>query len=96
MNMATRVDRPGIEGCVSKISSAVETLKEAAQSVNSSMNDLPNYWEGSAYDKARSTYEEEYQTLLTKTVPEAVENFNKYIEQCMTKIVELDQQLSGN
>lgn len=94
--MATRVDKPGIEGCVSKVNSAIEALKDAAKDINSSMNELPNYWEGAAYDKARSTYEEEYQQLLTTTVPTAVENFRDYINQCMQKIIELDQQLSGN
>ena len=52
------------------------------------MDELPNYWEGAAYDNARSTYEEEYQTLLTTTVPEAVGNFRDYINQCMEKIIE--------
>lgn len=94
--MATRVDKAGIEGCVSKVNVAIEALREAAKDINTSMNELPNYWEGAAYDKARSTYEEEYQTLLTTTVPTAVENFRDYINQCMEKIIELDQQLSGN
>ena len=60
------------------------------------MDELPNYWEGAAYDNARSTYEEEYQTLLTTTVPEAVGNFRDYINQCMEKIIEIYEQLAGN
>lgn len=64
----------------------------------------PKFWgvftmsgnNSSGYDNARSTYEEEYQTLLTTTVPEAVGNFRDYINQCMEKIIEIDEQLAGN
>lgn len=94
--MATRVERTGIESCISTINSAIEDLNRAAKQVNSSMNELPNYWEGAAYDKARAIYEEEYQQLLTTTVPTAVEDFKSYINQCKDKIIELDQQLAGN
>ncbi len=94
--MATRVERSGIEECVKKVNSAIEQLNAAASEINSSMNELPNYWEGAAYDRARSVYEEEYQTLLTSTVPQAVESFRDYINQCMEKIIEIDEQLAGN
>ena len=94
--MATRVERTGIESCIAKVNAAIEELNNAAKEVNQSMNELPNYWEGAAYDKARSVYEEEYQTLLTTTVPKAVEDFKNYINQCKDKIIELDQQLAGN
>jgi len=94
--MATRVERSGIESCVGKVNSAIEQLKSAASEIDASMNDLPNYWEGAAYDKARSIYEEEYQKFLAATIPEAVENFRDYINQCMNKILEIDEQLAGN
>ncbi len=94
--MATRVERTGIEECISKVNSAIEQLNAAAAEINASMNELPNYWEGAAYDKARSVYEEEYQNLLTTTVPDAVSNFRDYINQCMEKIIEIDEQLAGN
>ena len=94
--MATRVERAGIEDCIKRINSAIEQLSSAASEINSSMDELPSYWEGAAYDKARSTYEEEYQNLLTKTVPDAVENFKNYIGQCKDKIIEIDEQLAGN
>ena len=94
-NMATRVERSGIEECVKKINAAVEQLNNAAGEIKASMDELPNYWEGAAYDNARSTYEEQYETLLTTTVPEAVSNFSDYINQCMEKIIEIDEQLAG-
>lgn len=94
--MATRVERAGIEACISKVNQAIEDLNAAAKQVNDSMNELPNYWEGAAYGKARSVYEDQYQGLLTNTVPKAVEDFRDYINQCKDKIIELDQQLAGN
>lgn len=94
--MATRVERAGIETCIAKVNTAIEELKNAAKEINDSMNELPNYWEGDAYNKARTVYEEQYQGLLTNTVPTAVEDFRDYINQCKDKIIELDQQLAGN
>lgn len=94
--MATRVERSGIEECIKKINQAAEQLTTAAADIDTTMNELPDYWEGAAYDKARDTYDDEYKDLLTKTVPEAVENFSDYINQCMEKIIEIDEQLAGN
>jgi len=93
--MAVRVDRSGMEDCIKKINEAIETLRAAAKDVDSSMNAFPQYWEGAAYDKARATYEEQYQKLLTNTVPTAVEDFKNYINQCMEKIIEIDNMLSS-
>lgn len=94
--MATRVERTGIEECIKKVNAAIEQLNSAAADIDKSMEELPNYWEGAAYDTARSTYDSEYQPLLTKTVPEAVESFRDYINQCMEKIIEIDEMLAGN
>ncbi|MBQ6996529.1 MAG: hypothetical protein IJN64_19980 [Lachnospiraceae bacterium] len=94
--MATRVERSGIEECIKKVNEAIDELINASSVIERSMNELPNHWEGAAYDKARATYEEEYQTLLTTTVPEAVRSFRDYINQCMEKIIEIDEQLAGN
>ena len=95
-DMATRVERSGIEECIKKVNEAIDELINASSVIEKSMNELPNHWEGAAYDKARATYEEEYQTLLTTTVPEAVGSFRDYINQCMEKIIEIDEQLAGN
>ena len=93
--MATRVERTGIEACITKVNAAIEQLIEASSEIDTAMNDFPNYWEGAAYDNARNTYEEEYQTLLTKTVPDSVTNFKDYINNCKDKIIEIDEQLAG-
>ena len=94
--MATRVEKAGIEACILKVNEGIEELNAAAKKINDSMNELPNYWEGAAYDKARAIYEEQYQGLLTNTVPGAVEDFRDYINQCKDKIIEIDNMLGGN
>jgi len=38
--MATRVERAGIEACISKVNQAIEDLNAAAKQVNDSMNEL--------------------------------------------------------
>ena len=68
--MAIYVEREGIEACITKIQNAIEQLQAAASEIDKTMGDLPTYWQGAAYDKAATTYIDEYQTLLTKTVPE--------------------------
>ena len=94
--MAIYVERTGIEACISKIDAAIEELYSAAQSIDSTMNELPTYWQGAASDSAQATYAEEYKSLLTKTVPETVESFKKFINDCKETIIEVDTQLSGN
>lgn len=89
--MTIRVEKEGIESCISKIRGAIDTLKEAASTIDTTMGELPAYWEGAAYNKAEETYEEQYKTLLTQTVPEFVEDFRSYINTCMQTIIEIDQ-----
>ena len=93
--MATRVDRAGVENCVASIRNAIQDLETAANNINNTMNQLPSYWEGDAYNKASSTYEAEYKNWLTQTVPETVESLKAYIDDCTRTIVELDAQLAG-
>ena len=94
-NMSTRVERSGIEDCIFKINNAIDALSSAAAEIERTMNELPSYWEGAAYENARTTYEEQYQTLLITTVPESVSSFRDYINTCMEKIIEIDEELAG-
>ncbi len=95
--MAIYLDREGVESCISTISSAIETLRDAAASIDSAfMNNLGESWQGNAYEKAMSTYQEGYQNMLTKTVPEMVTQLNDFISTCEKAIVEVDNQLSGS
>ena len=93
--MAIYVEREGIESCIKKIQSAIEELESAASSIDKTMGELPTYWQGAAYDKAQATYVEQYQTLLTKTVPENVDSFKQFMNNCKDTIVDIDTQLSG-
>ncbi len=93
--MAVFVDREGIESCISKINEAIKSLTEAAGSIDTTMGDITQYWKGAAADKAQGRYADEYKTLLTKTVPENVEEFKKFIDGCKNTIIDIDNQLSG-
>lgn len=94
--MVTRVEKDGIEGCIKRVNEAIDELNRAAGEIQKAMDELPEHWEGAAYNTARTTYEDEYQTLLTTTVPNAVVSFRDYINDCMAKIIEIDNQLAGN
>lgn len=93
--MAIYVEREGIESCIAKIQSAIEQMQAAAAQIDQSMGDLPNYWQGAAYEKANNTYMEEYQKLLTETVPDSVDSFKQFINGCKETIIDIDTQLSG-
>jgi len=95
MAQVTRVERAGIEQCVKKINGAIDELMNAAKEIDSSMTEIVSFWEGAAATAATETYQNEYQKLLTSTVPDAVTNFRDYINQCMEKIIEIDEQLAG-
>lgn len=93
--MAIYVEREGIESCMAKIAAAIEQLKDAAATVDKSMGELPNFWQGEAYNKAEATYVEQYQTLLKDTVPSKVDEFKQFMDNCKKTIVEIDTQLAG-
>ena len=93
--MAIYLEREGVEACINKVNAAIEELYATAQSIDATMGELPNYWQGAASDSAQNTYTSEYKTLLTKTVPEAVENFKQFINTCKESIIDVDSQLSG-
>lgn len=94
--MAIKVESVGINECIGKVNEAVIQLGEAAATIDKAMTALGDYWQGAAFDNAMGTYQDQYQTLLTATVPEAVESFRDYINDCMVKITDLDAQLAGN
>lgn len=94
--MPIYVEREGIESCISKIQGAIEQLQAAAADIDKTMGELPTYWKGAAYDSAQNTYAEEYQTLLTKTVPDSVDSFKQFIDNCKNTIIDIDNQLSGH
>lgn len=95
--MAIFLDREGVETCVSAISKQIEALQSAAASIDSTVtSDMGNYWSGNAYDKTMTTYAEEYQTMLTTTIPDMVQQLNDFIDGCKEAIVQVDEQLAGS
>ena len=93
--MAVFVEREGIESCMTKIAAAIDQLKQAAESIDKTMAELPNYWQGDAYNKAEATYAEQYQTLLKTTVPTQVDEFKQFMDNCKKTIIDIDTQLAG-
>lgn len=94
--MAIKLEAEGVRECMDSVSAAIEDLQAAAAAINTAMGNLSDYWEGAAYEKTIATYEAEYQTLLTQTVPETVESLRDYVQHCEETIVEVDAQLAGN
>lgn len=95
-NGRTRVEYDGCAKCVNEISKQIDVLINAAKSINSTMGELSNYWEGQSHDAAQEEYDCNYRKQLTETVPNAVESFRAYINKCHEKIKEADRALSGH
>ena len=90
------VDREGFESCLSTINSAIEDLQSAAAKIDGVMkSNFPECWKGSAADNANVTYEEQYKPLLTKQVPEGMNEFVKFLDNCKRTIIDIDNQLAG-
>ena len=53
------------------------------------------YFKDKKFELGKLTFNFSKETYST-TVPEAVGNFRDYINQCMEKIIEIDEQLAGN
>ncbi len=93
--MAIKLVESGVQECLGQVSTGINELAEAAAAIDTAMGNLGEYWEGAAYEKTITTYGDEYQKLLTVTVPEAVESLRAYIQKCEETILEVDAQLAG-
>ena len=90
------LDKGGADGIVRQVNEQIEALKQAAQAIDSKiLSDLPNYWRGVSHDKAEATYLDEYKDFLSNKVPEMVDQLNKYMNDCVTAITDVDNQLAG-
>lgn len=94
-NARTRVEYEGCKNCVDKINQQISVLTEAAATIDKTMQEISNYWEGTSHDKAQEEYVTYYQKQLTKDVPQAVENFRQYINKCHEIIRQADAAMSG-
>lgn len=90
------LDRSGADSQVQTIQTQIEALQGAADQINSAMMQLQEVWKGSSADKAQQTYDAEYKTLLTQTIPNTVEEFKNFINGCVQAIFDTDAQLSGS
>lgn len=90
------LDREGADGCVSNINTQIEALITAATAISTEMVNLQEYWQGASADKAQTTYDTEYKSMIEKDIPTAVDEFKQFIDGCVQAIYDTDQQLSGN
>lgn len=95
MSKPIYLDREGVDAIVQKIEKAIRDLKDTADEIDEQIYSLEECWRGNAHDKAVATYEESYKDMLTKKLPETVDELNKYVNTCKDKIVEIDNMLAG-
>ena len=92
---AIYLDQAAAAECVTMIQTQIGNLQEAATSVNTAMLRLAEAWQGASAQKAQDTYECEYRTMLTETIPATVEELRGFIDGCVQAIFNTDLQLSG-
>lgn len=89
------LDREGADAQVTEVNNQIQALRDAASAIDKAMVSLQEVWKGNAADKAQSTYESDYKTMLTETIPNAVDEFKQFMDGCVKAIYDTDQQLSG-
>lgn len=90
------LDKAGVETDVKHIEEQVQALSDAATKINSIiMSDLESHWKGESHTNTINKYQTEYQTMLTKNVPDSVKALHEFITTCKNAIVETDSQLKG-
>ena len=89
------LDKAEADACVKNIERQIEQLQTAANTIDAAMVRLSSAWKGSSADKAQSTYQTEFRTLLTRTIPTATTEFKRFMGDCVRSIFDTDQMLSG-
>ena len=92
---AIYLDQASANECIKIIQTQIGNMQEAASSVNSAMLRLSEAWQGASAQKAQTTYETEYRTMLTETIPATVEELRSFIDGCVQAIFNTDLELSG-
>ena len=90
-----RLNLPGVEESIGKITEKVGDLETTAGQIDAIVKSLGEHWAGRAYEKTMQTYETDYEKFLTQQVPEMVRQLNEFITGCKNAIKETDDQLSG-
>lgn len=95
--MALRIDFEGVESCITQMETAIEALQQTAADIDGIVEtNLGEHWEGNSYQKCISTYEENYQNMLTTQVPDLVEQLKQFMQTCKDCLEEADNELAGN
>lgn len=89
------LDKAEADSCVKNIERQIAQLQAAANTIDSTMGRLSGAWKGSSADKAQNTYQTEFRTLLTRTIPNATTEFRRFMGDCVRSIYDTDQMLSG-
>ena len=92
----TRVNKPGLEEQIGRISTLIGEIQSEAESINAVMYQLTENWDGDAYNETMNTYENDYKSKITVEIPERLNEFNGYIQNCMNTISEVDASLAGH
>lgn len=90
------LDVEGANGVVSTVNDLIEQIQATAESIDSSIvKELPNYWKGHSSEKAQADYAEQYQQIITKKLPTALNELKTFMAKCISSINQTDMQLSG-
>ena len=90
--MALRIDFEGVSECIDAMNTSIEDLEQAAADIDTTV--MQNLGEDS-YDKCITTYEDEYQDLLTNKIPDMVGQLRQFMETCKQALQETDASLAG-
>ena len=74
---------------------AIYVEREGIEACITKIQNAIEQLQAAASEIAATTYIDEYQTLLTKTVPDSVDSFKQFINGCKDTIIDIDTQLSG-
>lgn len=94
-NEALYLDMPAAQAKMQEIKAAAETLRQGAQSFSKSVNLLTTEaWRGNASTDVRNRYESEYKNLIEVRIPQALETFEQFMNQCAQGIKDTDAAIA--
>lgn len=95
MAEALYLDKPGIDSQVQVVKKLIAEIEAEVRNIDNTVLAMPENWRGNSSQKAQNAYREDYQRLITVTVPDALKALQGYIEDCVRAIDETDRQLAG-
>jgi len=82
------------DNVVTPIQTEIANLEQAAKEISRLVTELPNYWSGTSYEAADKRYHDEYKDFIELKVPEIMAEFNQYMQECLDKLKETDENLA--